>query len=61
MYLYFSGNFPVMSSPEKEKKLMELVLKEDVHYCRLVSFFFEKGMSNLLKMKEEEEENGSQS
>lgn len=59
MLLYFSGNFPVMSDPEKEKKLMELVLKNDDHYCRLVSFFFEKGMKNLLSMKEIE--NGRQS
>jgi hypothetical protein len=54
MKIYFSGNFPAMADREKEQALMDAILKVNPEYGRLVSYYFPKGMKNLLAMKEEE-------
>jgi hypothetical protein len=54
MKLYFAGNFPLMNSLEDEKKFRDRILQDCPEYRRLVSYFFEKGIQNILTMKREE-------
>lgn len=54
MKLYFAGNFPLMNSLEDEKRFRNRVWEDCPEYRRLVSYFFEKGIQNILTMKREE-------
>lgn len=54
MKLYFAGNFPLMNSLKDEMLFRDRVLEECPQYRRLVSYFFAKGIQNILTMKREE-------
>jgi len=49
--LYGAGNFVLMSSPEKEKKFVQELLKRDIKCNRLISFFFKKELDVVMGVK----------
>ena len=48
-----------MKNPELEKQFRDRVLKHQPEYRRLISFFYEKDIQNLIDIVKEEK-NGSQ-
>lgn len=54
MKLYFAGNFPQMSKPEVERKMMNYVLKDHPHYLRLLTFFYKDMTEKVLKVTKNE-------
>ena len=54
MKIYFAGNFPLMKNPDLEKKFRDRVLNVESEYRRLLSYYYEKDITNLLDIKKEE-------
>ena len=55
MKLYFAGNFPQMSKPEVEKKMMNYVLDDHPHYLRLLTFYYKEDTKRVFKATGKEE------
>ena len=51
MKMYHAGNFPQMKDPEEEKAMMRRVLGKYPHYRRLLSFYFESDITNVINIK----------
>lgn len=49
--IFFAGNFPQLKDPELENACMEEALKETPVYRRLVSYYFEDSLSNIMEMR----------
>ena len=54
MRLYFAGNFPQMSKPEVEKKMMNYVLEDHPHYLRLLTFYYKEDTERVIKATRKE-------
>jgi hypothetical protein len=54
MKIYFAGNFPVMKNPELEKQFRDKVLETQPEYRRLISYYYEDDIQNLIEIKKEE-------
>lgn len=59
MKLFLAGNFPQMKSIEAEKKMRDHVRGLGEEYRRLLSFFYEEDIINVLNMRREEDEENS--
>lgn len=53
MKIYLAGNFPQLSSPPKEKAMMEEILNMGYDYNRLVTFFYPKYMMTVINLVQE--------
>jgi len=53
MHIYFAGNFPLMASKDKERKMCDFALENSNHYCRLLSFYYLKACHNIMEVAEE--------
>jgi len=54
MIIYFAGNFPVMKNPELEKQFRDRLLETQSVYPRLISYYYQKDIKNLIDIKKEE-------
>lgn len=58
MKLYLAGNFPVMKDPEKEREFREVALGVTDEYKRLLSYYYQDDIQNLINMRREELDGG---
>lgn len=54
MIVWLAGNFPMMQTPEKERRMKEALLKRGYDYNRLVSAWYDKGAENVIKICRED-------
>jgi hypothetical protein len=52
--VYLAGNFVLMNNKEDERNVRDKVYTISDTYRRLISFYFEKEIMNLLELKQEE-------
>ena len=52
--IYMAGNFPLMKSKEGEKAMRDKVYTTSDFYRRLISYYYEKDIMNLIELKQEE-------
>jgi hypothetical protein len=57
MIIYMAGNFPLMNNINEERKMKDFVHFLNKDYNRLLSFYYKKGSKNVLKIKQEVDEN----
>lgn len=51
--LFLSGNFPALSNPKEERKIIEKIKAHGSEYHRLVSFFHEKEARVAINLQKE--------
>lgn len=54
MKIFLAGNFPLMKDKELERKMRDIVCQHTDSYRRLISYYYEKDIQNLLDLREEE-------
>jgi hypothetical protein len=53
LILYLSGNFPALSNPKEERKIIEKIKAHGSEYHRLVTFFHEKEARVAFQLQKE--------
>lgn len=53
MKIYLAGNFPQLSSPPKEKAMMEEIIAMGYEYNRLITFYYPKYMMTVINLVKE--------
>jgi hypothetical protein len=51
MKIWLAGNFPQMKDPKLEKESLDLVLKHYPQYNRLLSFYYQEDIVNVISVK----------
>ena len=55
MIVFFAGNFELMQNPATEEKMARTMLKSHPIYPRLITFFYPKAASSVIRLKEKKD------